>query len=304
MPVKNSHTVTKSYLKGFTVKRKNTDKLIWVYDKSTGNKPELKSIKKYPTEKFYYTQEDEKGKLENDSMEIGLGKIESLVIPIIRKIRGKSGQKVNISKDEYASLAFHIGISMTRVQSVREPLKCIRKKIATKIFEQLKDSGELPPPPDELKNHLDNISIDVKNWVTLEPMIKMGSQICKSLLKKYWEFFLPAPNMSFVTSDNPVIFIADKKYGNALIGPAHPLSEIGIPLRRDLALVCSPLENVPEGDRDKGHGMIFQFNEKDTNRFNLDIARAARKYVFADHRSDELAKLVFELKGTEQTILL
>jgi hypothetical protein len=33
MAVKNAHTVTKGYLKSFTIKGKSSNKMIWVYDK-------------------------------------------------------------------------------------------------------------------------------------------------------------------------------------------------------------------------------------------------------------------------------
>ena len=297
MAVKNAHTVTKGYLKGFTIKAKSSDKMIWVYDKKNDGKPAKKSIKKYPTEEFYYAQEDEAGELTNDAIEQSLADVENLVIPIIRGIKGHAGQIVEIPGQEKGFLAFFIGISLTRVPSLREPLKKLREEMAKRVFNHLKDSGEMPEPPDILKGK--TLEVVVKNWSTLEPMITMADAISQSLLNKYWEFFLPAAGKTFVTSDNPVFFKCDE---NELMGPANPLSEICMPLRKDLALVCSPLTKVKASERSQCHGRIFQFDEKDTARFNRDLVWGARRYVFADFKSEELVKLVSKLKNNEQTI--
>lgn len=297
MAVKNAHTVTKGYLKGFTIKGKNSGKMIWVYDKENDGKPAIKSIKKYPTEEFYYAQEDEDGKLTNDAIEQALGDVENLVIPIIRGIRGRVGQKVELPEMETGYLAFFIAISMTRVPSLREPLKKWWEEMVKRVFNHLKDSGEMPEPPDILKGK--TLEVVVKNWATLQPMITMADIISQSLLNKYWEFFLPAPGLSFVTSDNPVLF---KGQQDEFAGPEHPSSEICMPLRKDLALVCSPLTKVKEAERSQCHGLIFQFDENETARFNRDLVWGARRYVFADLKSKELVKLVSDLKDNEQTI--
>lgn len=297
MAVKNAHTVTKGYLKGFTIKGKNSDKMIWVYDKENDGKPAIKSLKKYPTEEFYYAQEDEAGKLTNDAIEQALGDVENLVIPIIRGIRGHAGQKIALPQKEIGYLAFFVAISLTRVPSVREPLRRMREEMAKRFFKNMKDSGELPEPPDILKGK--SLELVVKNWATLEPMVTMADQIAMSMLKKYWEFFLPAPGLSFVTSDNPVLINVKQ---DEFAGPGHPSSEICMPLRKDLALVCSPLTKVKEAERSQCHGLILQFDEKETARFNRDLVWGARRYVFADLKSKKLVKLVSDLKNNEQTI--
>jgi len=297
MAVKNAHTVTKGYLKGFTIKGKSSNKMICVYDKEKGGQPVIRSIKKYPTEEFYYAQEDKEGKLTNDAMEQALGGMENLVIPIIRSLRGRVGQKVELPGEEIGFLAFFVAISMTRVPSVREPIRKLNEEMAKRVFNNLKDVGELPEVPDILKGV--SLKLVAKNWATLGPMITMADEISQSMVNKYWEFFLPAPGMTFVTSDNPVFFKCNE---NELMGPANPLSEICMPLRKDLALVCSPLTKVKTSERSQCHGLIFQFDEKDTVKFNKDITWAARRYIFADFKSKEMVKLVSDLKDTEQTI--
>ena len=297
MAVKNAHTVTKGYLKGFTIKGKSSAKMICVYDKEKDGKPSMKSIKKYPTEEFYYAQEDEAGKLTNDAMEQALGDVENFVIPLIRGIKWRPGQKVELPQNEIEYLAFFVAISLTRVPSVREPLRKLREEMAKRVFNNLKDGKKLLEPPDILKGKC--IEIVVKNWATLEPMVTMADEISKSMLTKYWEFFLPAPGLSFVSSDNPVLF---KGKEDEFAGPGHPSSEICMPLRKDMALVCSPLIKVKEAERSQCHGRIIQFDEKETARFNRDLVWGARRYVFADIKSKELIKLVSEFKDNEQTI--
>ena len=48
-------------------------------------------------------------------MEQALGDVENLVIPIIRGIKGRAGEKVDLPEGEAGYLAFFIAISMTRV---------------------------------------------------------------------------------------------------------------------------------------------------------------------------------------------
>jgi hypothetical protein len=48
-------------------------------------------------------------------MEQALGDVENLVIPIIRGIKGRAGEKVDLPEEEAGYLAFFIAISMTRV---------------------------------------------------------------------------------------------------------------------------------------------------------------------------------------------
>jgi hypothetical protein len=174
----------------------------------------------------------------------------------------------------------------------------LREEIAKRVLKNMKDSGELPEPLDILKGK--SIELVVKNWATLEPMVTMADGIAMSMLKKYWEFFLPAPGLSFVTSDNPVMFGNNQ---SEYVGPEHPLSEIYMPLRKDLALVCTPLTKVSSvAERIRCRNLIFQFDEKETARFNRDLVWGARRYIFADLKSKELVKLVSDLKDNEQTI--
>lgn len=135
-------------------------------------------------------------------------------------------------------------------------------------------------------------------------MIKMATLISKSLLTKPWQFMIPAEGMTFVTSDNPVTFKPTKENNSGLIGPEHPFSEIRMPLRRDLAVIVTPLLHLSEQEKENAHGLCFQLTPGKTKSFNKSTAAAARRFVFADRKSDALARMVGKLKGTEQKLIM
>jgi hypothetical protein len=121
--------------------------------------------------------------------------------------------------------------------------------------------------------------------------------VSQSALEKVWQFFVPPQGVTLVTSDNPVIFDVARSYGIDAAGPAHPLAELVINLRKDLALVCTPRKGEPTGS-------VFQMTRDEAWKFNRGIIRAARLSVFAPIQSVEIDQLVKDHIGQQETIVL
>jgi hypothetical protein len=213
----------------------------------------------------------------------------------------RPGSPIKISGDDKGALAFFMGISFTRVPSYRSGIELIHERLAEMGLQSISQEVKGPNGEDfyEMQEKY-GINVKVKSWVSLAPMVDMATRIGHSALTKNWQFFTPSQGMTFVTGDNPVHFdYAKKLYGEdayvQILGPIHPHTEIILPLRKDLTLVCTP---------QKLDMAAFQLSPQETRKFNRGIARAARRYVIADHQSDALARLVNNHKDTELKIIV
>lgn len=297
MPRKNQHFVTKGYLKGFTIEGEESDKYIWRYKKSPEDIPQKKSIKVVASKDYYYAQEDEHGNMVPDKLEIAIGDIENISLPIIHKIPKGKSNSFSLTADELGYFSFFIGLSYSRVPSFREPAKENLKNQVEVLTNQVYSSGMLPEPPPELKEYLDGggkLETTIKDWADLQAVGDLSFILSQAILKKEWIFYSPYKGMSFITSDNPVVIIPPY---NEKGRPDHPLAIVLFPLRRDVALVCfnpSDWSNLisPEGELLNRQFKIGSFNKKQTKLFNESVVRAAREEVYAGYFSNPLKKLV------------
>jgi hypothetical protein len=293
MPIERQHYIPQGFLKSFTISDETSDKFIWVYEKLEGRKPRRASIKSIAWEPYYYEQESEFGEKDPDTLEIGLARtIDSVAPEIIRSIVARPGRNADLSTKDKGTLAFFLGLLMTRVPSFREPIKDLHSGIAQQALEQLLENGQVVPPP----IGIGEIQAEAKSWVSLRPMIQTAKVIGESVLRKYWQCFVPPKGFSLITSDNPVTFHVSREYGAILAGPAHPLAEIVVNLRKDLALVCTPRQ------KEGSDFSVFRMSTKGGRKFNRGTAIAARRFVFADVQSDDIERLVKKYRDSEQTI--
>ena len=306
---KNQHFVSKGYLKGFTIPDQNSDKFIWVYKKKSGVKPEKRSIKKVSSQENYYAQEDENGNLEPNKLENAISKVENLVLPIIQRIN-TCINTVNLNGEEFGNLAYFIGLSLARVPSFRNPISEILKKMVETTANNMLYRGEFPEPPPVLKEYFESggeLKAEIKPWASLEPMLQISEMLAQSIIKKKWTFYTPYKRQVFITSDNPVIFYQDERFRGVPMGPAHPKVTVLYPMRRNLALICSPYERehgeiVAKALEQVKHINIKSFSKSETIFLKERVILAARENVYADYFSHPLKKFVWAHIGTEQTI--
>ena len=181
---------------------------------------------------------------------------------------------------------------MTRVPSFREPIRKYYTEIAQSGLEYV--SGRDP----KVKEFIDKYGVyaEAKSWVSLKPMAKAAEIIGYSAIGKNWQFFVPPKDVPLVTSDNPIIF--DISIGGTGIPatPDHPLAELVMNLRKDLALVCTP-------KREHKQGIVFSMPASEARKFNRGIVRAARRFVFCNHYSSVMDSFVKKYIGQEQTLI-
>lgn len=293
MAIKRQHYVPQGFLKGFNAIDKESDKFIWVYEKLPDRRPRCVSVKSIAWAPFYYEQETESGERDTDSLEKAFAEtIDNEIPSIIRAIDCNSDSCAQISEEDQGRLAFFIGLSLTRVPNFREGVKDLHSKIAQLA---LYDTAKEDPLLSEFIEKY-GLKAEAKEWVSLMPMIQVAQEVALSALQKNWQFFMPPKNISLITSDNPVHFSVPKESGKISAGPGHPLSELIINLRSDLALVCTPKNNGKKFP-------IFQMTKQETKKFNRGIAMAAGRFVFANHFSEGLEKLTKKYSTQSQAII-
>ncbi|MBW6499409.1 MAG: DUF4238 domain-containing protein, partial [Bacteroidales bacterium] len=121
------------------------------------------------------------------------------------------------------------------------------------------------------------LQIDIKNWISLEPMIELAKDGGNVLLAKHWTFLRPAKGQVFVTSDNPYSFIPPKRSPSPYqVGPFNPFVTITVPLRQDLTLVVGkPAKTIER------HFSLKRASGKQTDEINTRTIAAALRYVYA-----------------------
>lgn len=287
------HFVPQGYLRGFSTSEETSRNLVWVYDKRSQRRPRKKSIRSIAWAPAYYAQEGDDGSIDLDTLENLLGKtIDNEAPQTIQNISPQIGRITKLDDEERATLAFFVGLSMTRVPSFRDGLDDFYTKIAQRTFHIV--APHVPNKPEDLD--LDEVSVTAKQWVSLKPMIDAAQNIADGALAKSWQFFVPPKDVPLVTSDNPVVF-SGTAVGLKQLGPAHLGAELLMNLRSDLALVCTP-------KRPYTHTNTFQLSPSEARKFNRGVVRAARYRVFANHFSLKLDEFVKKYFGQEQRIVV
>ncbi|MEX2493121.1 MAG: DUF4238 domain-containing protein [Nitrospirales bacterium] len=287
------HFVPQGYLRGFSIPEEGSRNFVWVYDKRSGRTPRKKAVRSIAWAPAYYAQEREDGSTDFDTLENLLGRtIDNEAPEIIRKISAEIGCITKLSEEERATLAFFVGLSLTRVPSFRDGINDFHTKVAGHAFRLV--APQVPYKPEAL--NLDDVVVTAKSWVSLQPMIGVAQNVADSALTKTWQFFVPPDGVALVTSDNPVVF-SGASIGVNKIGPAHPGAELLMNLRSDLALVCTPKRGYPNKN-------TFRLSASEARKFNRGVVRAARYRVFANHLSPKLEGFVKKYSGEEQRVVM
>jgi hypothetical protein len=306
----NHHYVPQGYLRGFTIEGEKS--LVWEYDKKTGEiSRNPKSVRDICSEYHYYAQKREDGSVDNKSMEDAFHEIEDKTPRIIKSITFPgTGQKVTLSDEGRVMLSFFTAIQLFRVPNFHEGIEEMHRKMVeislSHIVANDKQNGSLPPEVEELYER-GGIKIDVERFVSLEPMVNLAKEGSVRLLQKVWHFAAPADGMSFVTSDNPVYYQTPEEYRDqvgAYLGPLHPLSEVTVPLRKDLLLIFSPSTKLTPEQYELLNCTSVKLDKPDTKNINKRTTLAAARHVYSCERSEALARMVGKFKGSSQRVVV
>ena len=284
------HYIPQGFLRGFSQPSSPTKKHIWVYRKNKNSKPKMQSSKSVGYRKDYYAQETENGVYDYNTLENAFSELESKVLPIIANLKVDNQDLISISELEKGEVSYFLGLLFTRCPSIRDGIDETYKEIVRNAFYNAMKQQNLDNSLiNNLHSHsIDAINIDIKQWVSLKPMLIMAEKLAMSILNKNWQFFSPSGDSRFITSDSPVIF-----YGQA---PASPDSIVIINLRKDLSLICTPnLYNRPFS--------VKSISEESVKNINLAFIDSAKEFVFSSENDNLINEIVKERIGIFQGLI-
>jgi hypothetical protein len=267
------HYIPQGFLKNFTIEDNQNKKMIYCYEKNKYIKKERKvSIKSIVFETDYYATENADGTINYNELERLIGELENKVIPIITNLKEKNNEII-ITEEKKIYILYFISQLMMRVPSFRNGIENIYREVVLKIFNN-KEFKEFKDINQMINDGI--INLDIKNWISLEPMIKISHVMFNSLLSKNMQFFTPPDNCNFITTDTPVVF-----YG---IAPAHPDSIVSINLRKDLCLFFTPMMFPFKTSKEP---TVKKISVESLNLINKKNIMSAKKYVLSNINSED-----------------
>lgn len=289
----NHHYVPQGYLRGFAIVDEKS--LLWEYDKEGGTVSKSpKSVRKVCSRRDHNRLVHKDGSPDPNTLEDALCKhIESPALRIIKQLCPKKGQgEVCIPETERECLSLFSSLLLTRNPDFRDGMEEMERRVLDGFLQfnikEMKKTGEMPENED--------MRVVVHPRASIKAMMEAAAMGSRALLAKKWILLLPAHGMTFVTSDYPAV-MGFSGPPSALVGPFHPSSEMIVPLRKDLGLVC-----VPEAPRTDGMLDVIVLSQEYMARFNRRIIEAALRFVYAPEKSQELLQMVKESRGMAQGI--
>jgi len=180
---KRQHYVPRFYLKNFSVNGQG--KVISTYNLNSKKFVPLASLKTQAYKNYFYG--------ENGRMEHNLSILEANSGTVIKNILQNNTLPGLKSHDHITLLAFTVFLKSRTLYSAEEHQEMVEKLIKT-IYS--KDS--------RLKNHLNNFRIIVNGPTRLA--LRSVAQCLPIALDLYYKLLINQTNISFITSDNPVIY--------------------------------------------------------------------------------------------------
>lgn len=285
------HFVPQGHLRGFTISGQKS--MLWEYDKHRGSVSKMpKSVRSVCYRANHNLLIGNDDKPDYNALEDSISRnVETPALKIIKQLYPTPG-RCKISDADRECLSLYFSFLLTRNPGIRDGVEEIQRRIID-CFVQA--NLRKIPQPVELPENV-GIQVVVHHQASVKAMLDMASAGMKSLLRKKWVFFLPASGTAFVISDCPAVVGYDGS-PFAPVGPFHHLSEIIVPIRKDLGLACIPESPHPDKTID-----VIALTRKDVTRFNERITGAAIRYVYACENSPELLRMIKESKGMSQKI--
>jgi len=224
------------------------DGLLWVYDREKGEY-RRQTPKNTTLQNHYYTLEDAEGN-KDTTVETTLAKIENRAWPVI----AKAAERRELSLTDKQDLALFSAFLKVRVPDYEKSLgelfdklfKATNKMIfhseeATKAaMESMTDEGEeFPLTAQELMEVVDKeeYELGTPRAESIKLKIDSGLEIARYLGQMNWIFACAPASTSFITSDNPFVFIRPKNHDpHRGVGVITPGAKKVVPLTHDTCL--------------------------------------------------------------------
>lgn len=291
------HYVPQFYQRGF-IKEVNKDGrkegLIWIYEK--GKAPRKAPVADTGMEIDLYALTDKDGKLDNETLEAELGKIDNKGAAAIHKLE----RGTLLTESERRDLCKFISVMYRRTPKFKKYQKKLTAALMPEFFETTNEEWlrremyKLAKSPAQAERWFEQRRgelADIREEYLLKPPdflfatnILRESAFEKLLFDMDWALFRSTTDTDFVTCDDPALFSKGAGLGD------KQKAVIMFPLSRELFLQAMWISSY-------GRNYV-QLIDSQVRKFNRDAVRNADKQVYASHRSSSLSILVDKWIGT------
>lgn len=268
--VVHQHTVPVCYLANFGVDgnkgRKSKIYFFNVVDRKYG----LASVEKMPVENCFYDIE-ELGE-DKQIIENLLGEVEGNFAELLRKILGsviidekeRTENKISLTDSERKQLSFQLAMQITRSRDFRNYFE--------NFYLELKNSfNGFVEIPEYTKD-------DFQRWHTTDILSFRSSKFYTNLLDdRHVLLLINHTDVPFITSDNPVIEIDNRKVQDQPISPASKEITFFFPLSPDVAIEVFHKELLKEDLL-----CLDIYCEKIIATYNYNLINNATRFLFSD----------------------
>jgi hypothetical protein len=272
------HIIPATYLSGFTDK----DGKLYEYRADEPANPRYAVPRELGHRRDYYSQPFLNGETDYNTLEDFFDKsVESKWADIIKKIKNKE----KLTSADITILFQFIGMLKGRVPATRDSVEHLLATVVRQTGERLEESGELPSRPEGLKD-MDwsdfDVSIDPHQSIhAMGSIIEGFSTVLDSV---NFVIYHNHSNISFVTSDNPVVYfdptIPEKEMNPYL----SSLLQIELIFPLSSKMILHGHSNYTNVEKFSYHILKSEFQIR---RFNRMICRFAYEKFYSQDRSHE-----------------
>jgi hypothetical protein len=245
------HYLPKFYLENFIDPQNHP--YIWIYEKGNTVIKKASAID-IAVKKDYYTFITISGRKDTDTYENLLAEIECKAAPVFQNII----KHENLDEKSKFNFAAFLAFTLIRVPYFRDKIRHLAKMVTKKRVQAIAadpdafksyvtkfNLQEVIKDQEQLRRSLQqgNHDIKISSYVSLEMMPQFAIDLISVFQEMHWYFLLSTNNMSFVTSDNPIVyfnqlpdahFLSDKGFINGL---KNKYTEISFPISSNIVFL-------------------------------------------------------------------
>lgn len=275
---KRHHYVPICYLNQFTDSKGRT----FAYRKDDPLPPLHVPPSEIAFERYYYSQPLPEGGRDNNSVENFFSTIETTWPPIVDRIINRQDTRL-----DFEAIAVFLSMLRVRVPAARDLVELSLAEMVKTTTRHLDEAGHLPPKPEGL--NLDDIAVSIDPHQSLHAMPSLIQGFGAIIGGLGYEVLHNSSGISFVSSDNPVIYYDPNV-------PIHELRPYRVRLNQRIELIFPVTKNIVLRGRSDIVGRryirhVTLTSKDEVRRINRLVAKFGYRFVFAaDETHEQLAK--------------
>jgi hypothetical protein len=296
LKIKNQHTVSEAYLRGFTAG--TTPNSLWQYDKATGE-CKRRNVSAATVWHYAYSYRESDGTW-NHLAEQELARIEDKAISCLKKLISESAE--SLDNEERSAVSLFIAATFRRSRMLIEHYQegytkyCNHQERQLGLLEELKTDNTFNFIDEDIEfaeqyiaeGKLDSNEDELKAS-QLEAILRKLTMGARLIGGMHWKILSAKSPQCFLTSDSPVIIRLTNdpldSYDH-FVRPGDVNAELTFPLSRQRLLLA---RHNPWGESTKA-------SKTRVRELNARIIRMASSRAYAPFESDEIASLLAEYR--------